>query len=311
MNRSKVTVLTGAVALLGAAVLLVTHPWSPALPEGVPAFRAPALDEVSGMVGSRRHPGVFWVHNDSGDGPRIFAVDATGHLLGEWRVRGADAEDWEDIALDDAGHLWIGDMGNNRNRRRDLTLYRVPEPEPTAGGGEVEVDGTVRFHYAEQREFPPERPDFDAEALFWAPHPHTGQGTLYLLTKHRSGDLATDLYRFDDLSGADVVAPVRVGSVTVGGDPEHFGGMVTAADASADGTRLAVLTYHALFLFERPGPLDDGYLLKLHARVELDQRQFQQCEAVAWDGPDLLIANEQRRIWRVPRAWEAPPERLP
>lgn len=27
------------------------------------------LDEVSGIVASRRHPGVLWAHNDSGHGP--------------------------------------------------------------------------------------------------------------------------------------------------------------------------------------------------------------------------------------------------
>ncbi len=302
----------GAVALTVAVV--GAWLWQrPSLAPGEPGFRDAALDEVSGMVASRRLADTFWVHNDSGGSATLYAVHADGRLRGAWPVVGAEANDWEDITTDDAGGLWIADTGNNNNRRRDLRLYRAVEPLPRPGAQpmQLEVDRVVPFRYAEQTGFPPDRPDFDAEAIFWAPHPQTGAGTVYLLTKHRSGDLATDLYRFDDLSGAAEVTPTRVGTGEVGGDPDNYGGMVTAADASPDGQRLAVLTYHALLLYARPARDDDRYLQRLHARIPLDQAVFDQCEAVAWDGDDLIIANEQRRLFRVPNVWAQPPARLP
>ncbi|HNT88181.1 MAG TPA: WD40 repeat domain-containing protein, partial [Candidatus Hydrogenedentes bacterium] len=42
----------------------------------------PALTEISGLLDSRQNPGVFWVHNDSGDAPRLYALSHTGEHLG-------------------------------------------------------------------------------------------------------------------------------------------------------------------------------------------------------------------------------------
>jgi hypothetical protein len=162
----------------------------------------------------------------------------------------------------------------------------------------VEVDRRVEFSYPEQRAFPdPERQNFDAEAIFWAPHPATGEGTLYLLTKHRS-DTHTVLYRFDDLSGARPVDLVRVGEFDVGGAEQTFGGLVTGADATPSGDRLAVLTYHALFVFGRPGG-SDAYFTEPLARIDLDQSVTKQVEGVAWAGDGLLFSNEQGALFYI------------
>ncbi|MFO0950915.1 MAG: hypothetical protein U0835_07120 [Isosphaeraceae bacterium] len=66
-------------------------------------------------MASRRHPGVFWVHNDSGNPPRLFAVRVDGSLIREYAVQAPNV-DWEDIAVDDEGHLYLGDIGNNDAR---------------------------------------------------------------------------------------------------------------------------------------------------------------------------------------------------
>jgi hypothetical protein len=245
------------------------------------------VPEPSGLVRSRTHPGVLWTHGDSGNPAELFAVSERGRLLGRVDVRGAGAADWEDLAADDAGHLWIADTGNNSNTRRDLVVYRVPEPDPKDGG--VDVDSTVRYAYPDQDGFPPPARSFDAEALFWA------DGTLWLLTKHRD-DLRTTLYRFPATEGRVVLE--RIEDFEVGGDPDRHGGRVTGADLDPSGRRLAVLTYHAIFVFERP---DDGrhWLSRPLRRIDLDQDVTDQCEGIAWDGDALLVANEDRALFRV------------
>lgn len=57
------------------------------------------LPELSGLAASRRWPGVYWAHNDSGDGPRLFAFNRRGQVIARIEVEGAEAVDWEDIAL--------------------------------------------------------------------------------------------------------------------------------------------------------------------------------------------------------------------
>lgn len=255
------------------------------------------LPEPSGLAAGTS-PGVYWTHNDSGDGPVIYAVTAEGRLLGAFRVVGAQARDWEAITADGAGHLYVGDIGNNANARRDLTVYRVPEPAISPGTatvveGEVSVDRAIRFHYPEQTRFPPSARNFDAEALFW-----DGQtNALYLLTKHR-GDMATVLYRFDDLESSSSTPLSQRGRFVVGGDPDNFGGMVTGADLSPDGRFLAVLTYHALFIFERPAQGDD-WLSELRNRIDFNQSSTVQAEAVAWDGGAVIFTNEQGAQFRI------------
>jgi hypothetical protein len=105
-----------ACLLLGA--LAVAQYKAPAV---VATLRLPELFESSGIVASRAHPGVFWSHNDSGDGPYIYPFDRAGNGLGRRRVTAANAIDWEDIAIAPAPkagwHLYIGDIGNNQSRR--------------------------------------------------------------------------------------------------------------------------------------------------------------------------------------------------
>src|SRR2546427_279731 len=86
--------------------------------ERVGTLRDPRLFEASGIAVSRAHPGVLWTHNDSGDSATVYAITLAGNLLATYRVPGATAVDWEDIALgpcpEHAGRcLFIADTGDN------------------------------------------------------------------------------------------------------------------------------------------------------------------------------------------------------
>lgn len=288
--------------------------WFPPLPAprseepwGVYEIDAEQIAESSGLVRSRTHEGVFWTHNDSGDRARIFAIDRRGHLLAEFAVAGAANVDWEDIAIDDSRHLYLGDFGNNRGDRRDLVVYRIPEPDPAAPERSVRVDRALRFRYADQTEFPDPERDVDAEALLWC------DGALYVFTKHRR-DTRTVLYRLPDAPSDQERALEPIGEIELGGEPNELTGNTSAADLSADGRFVALLTYQALFVFERrgPHPLPSGPV----ARIALDPRRTQQVESVAWDVDALVIGNEQRRLFWIPTPlapWldRYPPRRRP
>ena len=245
---------------------------------------AAAIDECSGIARSRRQPGIFWVHNDSGDSARFFALDRQGALRCEVRVDGARNVDWEDIALDDAGHVYLGDFGNNRNARRDLCVYVVDEPEAAASlvPLHVPVLRTLRFRYADQTAYPdPQQLNFDCEAMYWS------EGALWLLSKHRS-DIRTTLYRLDpNATGEQVLEPL-------GG--AEIGSPVTAACRSDDGRYLAVLSYQYLHLFERPA----GGASDLNGRTHVMLIEGRQCEGLCFDGDWILFTNEQRDIHCLP-----------
>ena len=126
-----------AVLLLAAAPCAAFEFRPELLPYG--KIEIPALREGSALLRSRRYEGVYWSLNDSRNGAVLFAFDRDGRPVrpagaeGAYAgvaVTGAENRDWEALAADDAGNLYIGDAGNNSNKRRDLAVYIVPEPDP-------------------------------------------------------------------------------------------------------------------------------------------------------------------------------------
>ncbi len=248
------------------------------------ALLDPVVSESSGLV--RADDVSLWTHGDSGNAPVLFRVGLDGRVVQTVEVTGATSVDWEDLAADGAGNLWLGDIGNNSSTRTDLAVHRVPVPAATAST--VAVTASVSFTYPDQVVGSGEQA-FDAEALFF------DRGRLYLLSKRRS-DQSTRLYRFPRVQGTVVLE--ELGTRALGGDPDRYGGLATAADLSADGRRLALLTYHAIFVFDRPAE-GAGWLAGEPVVISLDQDVAGQCEGLAWLGGDLLFTNEGRALFRL------------
>ena len=277
------------------------------------AIKFSTLNELSGLVKSRRFDDVYWAHNDSGDQARLFAIDHLGKIIfpsflagefhGEVSARGktpwpglpilvAANVDWEDIATD-AEHLYIADMGNNGNARRDLGVYVIPEPNPRA----AELTRPVSFlpiRYPEQREYPAKLWHYDSEALF------VFQDKLYFITKHRQPgkidkfEVGAVLYRLDTRYTDRFNILTRV-------DTHSAMSVATGADLSPDGRYLAVISYRDLWLFEKP-VANDQWLSGTAYRLPLPWRESKQVEAVAWaDNEQLVIGNEEGELYWIAR----------
>ena len=110
-------------------------PFAPGRQVGTVAHAA--IDEASGVVASRKNPGVLWVHNDSGGSARAFAMNTLGTHLGIYNILGAGAWDWEDMAAGPGpvagqSYLFLGDIGDNAAVRSSIVVYRVAEPATLA-----------------------------------------------------------------------------------------------------------------------------------------------------------------------------------
>lgn len=262
----------------------------------------PELNEMSGIVASKED-GIYWVHNDSGDEARIFAIDIEGRVqIPNWidiknphkwdghQIDAAWHNDWEDIALDD-GTLYIGDVGNNGNARRDLGVYVVNEFNPSAVT-KTRSSHFLPIRYPDQEFFPARNWLFDCEAIF------TFEKKLYFLTKHRksgqisSWEFGTKLYRLDtQYTDKDNVLTLI--------DKHPLVSLVTGADVSPNGNLLAIVTYTRLWVFERPE--DGDSWLQAPARIlDLPRDLVKQNEAVTWESDKtILITNENRDLFRI------------
>jgi len=121
-----------AVALVGVVLL----PTNVGAAGTCPAFLSPVeagritdqrLDEVSGLAAVRTVRRALWLHEDSGNGPWLFAVTSQGDLRASIEVLGATNRDWEDMARA-RGRLWIGDIGDNGRSRSEIQVYWFTEP---------------------------------------------------------------------------------------------------------------------------------------------------------------------------------------
>jgi hypothetical protein len=196
---------------------------------------AAAATELSGLVLSQTQPRVLWTHNDSGDRPRVLAVTPAGRLLADVAIGGADAVDWEDIAIGPApggtDALYIADIGDNLARRPDVAVYRVPEPRARAAIASAPATRlTLRY------------PDgaHDAEALLVDP----STGALVIVTKSYDGD--SGVYVATRPAEATTTLLRRRARLSLG-----VGEAVTAGDVSADGRTVVLRTYDRAFAWRR------------------------------------------------------------
>ncbi|NNM35375.1 MAG: hypothetical protein HKO53_20035 [Gemmatimonadetes bacterium] len=143
----------------------------------------PQVRESSGLVVSRVNPGLFWTHNDSGGEPVLYALWPELDQVRTLRLEGAPARDWEDMdegPCPDGGEercLYVGDIGDNLGRRRDVGVVFVREPRMTSDGGE---SFTAAWQVARLRY--PDGPR-DAEALIVSEN-----GRLRIVTKGWEGE---------------------------------------------------------------------------------------------------------------------------
>src|SRR5690606_2956045 len=199
--------------------------------------------------------------------------------------------DWEDITSD-GRYLYVADIGNNLNFRRDLAIYMIGEIDPRAST-QATVIRRMPVSYPEQKTFPALHWHYDAESLF------SFEDKLYVITKHRRLSLFTrgwepgaNLYRLDtDYTDRD--NPLTL----IDHHPEMTA--ATGAEVSPDGRRLAVITYTDLWLFDRPAQ-GDKWLSSTFTRLNLRRRDVGQVEAVTWvDDDTVLLANEEGEMFRL------------
>ncbi|HEX7120273.1 MAG TPA: hypothetical protein VF212_15880 [Longimicrobiales bacterium] len=240
--------------------------------------------ETSGLAASRRHPGIFWTHNDSGGDAVLFAIDTAGRVLGRTRVAGARNRDWEDLALGPcaAGEcLYIADTGDNRGARDEVAILRIPEPAPADTATAPAERFPVRYP----------GPALDTEALYVLP-----DGAVFLVSKGRDAPVTVFRYPGPLREGE----PVELRPVARLGDaPAGLPYQVTGAAAAPDGRWVAVRTYTAVQLYRvgwrgRLRPRLEG------AGIDLQMLAEPQGEAVTVTADGALVLSSEAGPRGVP-----------
>ena len=263
-------------------------------PTTLATIKDKSISESSGLIASRTTPGAYWTHNDSGDGPFIYAFDTRGDSLGTFRVTGAQARDWEDIAAGpgpqaNKSYLYIGDTGDNDAVRPEVVVYRVLEPSLSPATrkftksrpGSTEPAEAIRLKY-------PDGPH-DAEALLV--HPRTGN--IYIVTKVPI--VNPSVYEaVAPFTSGQTITMRRIGETHV---PSLFGGVITGGSISPDGRRVALCDYfqgYELVLPAGASNFDDIWKQKMTG-FDLGKRKQGESITYRLDGKALLATSEGKQ----------------
>lgn len=183
----------------------------------------------------------LWTHNDDGI-PALYCLDSVGNLVRAVQLN-ATNRGWEDLTQDENGNFFIGGFGNNTNDKKELKIYKIPNPETITDP--VTTPEIIRYRYSDQTTFPPSktRKNFDVDAFFaW-------KDFLFLFTKDRSAPFTgySKIYRLNqkDLQQTAVL----IDSIFVG-KGSMINNWITSVDISPDKKTVALLLHDRILFIK-------------------------------------------------------------
>lgn len=239
------------------------------------------LSESSGLEITA--PEIYWSHNDHKGAAQLYAFDDDGTLLRTLTIDNATNEDWEDMAKDKEGNLYIGDFGNNDNDRKDLKIYKIANPQlHLLDNVNAEI---INFKFKDQKAFPPNEKEmfFDIEAMFI-------KGThIFLLSRDRSKPFSGKTRLYQLLNSPGNQEAVFLAEFET--NPKKNKGQITSADISPDEKKLVILANEALWIFQ--DFQGNNFFSGEVTRMDLPWNY--QMEAVAFeDNKTIFLTNEKQ-----------------
>ena len=189
-----------------------------------------ALGETSGII---NFDGRIITHNDSGGKSALYEIDiTTGKIKKTVIIKNAQNRDWEDIAQDDQ-YIYICDIGNNSNIRKDQTIYKISKSD-YLNNKEV-IAEKIEISFMEQINFTKsnKNTNFDAEAVV-----NVGDD-LFLFTKNW-GDLKTSVYKVPKEKGKYKLKKISSFDIE---------GLITGADYSKSKNTIVLTGYNNFLPF--------------------------------------------------------------
>lgn len=164
------------------------------------------IDETSGL---EIIDGQFITHNDSGDEAKLYYLDKKGVIVHERNLHEAKNNDWEDITKDE-DYLYVANMGNNLDNRKNLSIFKVPID---ISNDQVEE---IEFNYPEQIKFITleKSSQYDAEGLIAIDE------NLIIFTKNKLKKI-TEIYSLPKTAGkyeAKKIGSLNTQSIITGAD---------------------------------------------------------------------------------------------
>lgn len=223
------------------------------------------ITESSGLAASHLHPGIYWTHNDSNDGPYIYAVDSsTGKTVATVTFSGVGKpRDVEAISIGPHNEIYVGDIGDNLDGTWPYVwIYKLPEPK-------VLKDQTIRATQYVVKYSDGAR---NAESLIV--HPKTGR--VYIIDKKEDGGHLFEGPAKLSSSGTNYFKPIAAVDL-----------WATDAAFSPNGQQLAVRGYLGGIYYDW-----NGGKIKREGRLDVPLQGQGESVSYSADGTKLMYGSE-------------------
>jgi hypothetical protein len=282
--------LTTACVLVAASLFAgeAAKPIQYGTPKRLCRVDSTRIAESSGLACSRRTKGLFWTHNDSGDGAYMYAFTTKGKLVGAYGIPDAKARDCEDAAsfeLDGKPYLILADIGDNAKRRSSYRLYIVEEPELPEKPKRLArftLHKTIVFRFPDgSKDGEGMAVDPTSKAIFVVNRDYQGKTGIYQLTwpeKKTEAQIAKKIARVN----------IKIAN-----------GM----DISPDGLRAVINTYSEVHEFTRKADETWAEAFKRKPRqIVMPKRRKGESVAYGPDGKTLYVTSEGAYcpLWEIP-----------
>jgi hypothetical protein len=248
------------------------------------------MDEISGIAASGINKGLYYVHNDSGDSTRFFAITPQGNLISVINFNrdpneGLYSLDCEDIAVGPGpskgkSYVYMGDIGDNNSHRSFVNVYRIEEQKAWTNRKDSITKAradVVHFRY-------PDSPR-DAETLMIDPI----EKLFYIVSK-RSDSVTVYTAPLSFKANDTVTLTKRTKLYFNGFRPFKW---ITAGDISKDGQQILLKDYVKVYYWKRENN-EPVWKAMQRKPQELPYQQEKQGEAISFtpDGKGYYTTSE-------------------
>lgn len=224
---------------------------------------------------------LFITLNDSGNKPILFVFNKKGGIINECKIGNAENIDWEALAYDGENSIFIGDFGNNKNKREDLGVYTVSKKDVL--NKKQTTASYISFSYPDQTAFPPADSllYYDTEGFVF----HSD--SLFIFTKNRT-------VPFDGISKVYGLSLKDSIQVAVPYPSLHLRATTWLEDSVTDAflseDLLFLLTYSKVYVFR----FNSSVKIKLIEEITLDQ--ITQKEGICYVNETLYFVDEDSKL---------------
>ena len=195
--------------------------------------------EVSGMI-FHQPTQKLWMLQDKGNPSELYVYSVDGTFENTVTVNNQENTDWEDLSQDTNGNIYIGNFGNNDNKRKDLRILKVNGSDLTSNS--INISQETTFYYEDQTDFPPKKSNllYDCEAFV------ATNDAFYLFTKNRSKGFDGTFYVYKVPNKNGNFKAEKIATLETCG--QYKSCAITGAALNKNGNQIALLTHDKVLM---------------------------------------------------------------